>query len=77
MSHHESELPFAESLDFIDHNVAHEVTKWRRELTTDQYKDRIRELMDDLEDCRDWVGKEGDDANRMYLLAKDHYENLD
>lgn len=76
MSHHEDDLPYTESVAAVDSRLAQQVSQWKRELTTEQYKERIRELMDDLDDARDWIGKEGDDATRLHTLTKEHYESL-
>ncbi len=72
MSQHERELTYLENVSDIDTNLVNRVSQWKSELPMDQYKERIRELMDDLADTRDWVGKEGDNATRLHMLTKDH-----
>lgn len=76
MSHHEDDLPYVESVAFVDGRLAQQVSQWKRELPTEEYKERILKLIDDLDYARDLVGKEGDNATRLHMMTKNHYESL-
>lgn len=76
MCHYKEEDSFLDRVRLFDRSLTERIAQWQEELTAEQYRERIRDLVDDLDECQNWVGREGDDAVRLHTIVAKEFESL-